>query len=320
MTSYIEYRSVSSLGEVLLKNLHKFPHNADLIVGIPRSGMLPATLLSLYLNKPLTDLDSFIKGHIYGAGNRGKTINLTQSDLIIVVDDTISSGRAMKAARLKLSQAIQGIKIIYSAVYAASEGKSCVDIYCELINGPRIFQWNLFHEINLMAKSCMDIDGVLCPNPTVDDDGEKYLDYIINAKPLIIPTVEINTLVTCRLEKYRGATEDWLFRNGVKYRNLIMLDLPSRDARLKWGRHGEYKGGVYKQTNCILFIESSKEEAIKICNESGKQVFCVETLEMFYGRHKYISKVSTKTQSYFRRQVKKLIPYRFQPLIKKIMK
>lgn len=35
-------------------------HNFDLVVGIPRSGMIPAYLISLYLNIDVTDVNSFI--------------------------------------------------------------------------------------------------------------------------------------------------------------------------------------------------------------------------------------------------------------------
>lgn len=316
MNTYIEYRSLQDLGDALLRNLHRFPHNADLIVGIPRSGMLSASLLSLYLNKPLTDIDSFVNGHIYATGNRGKSIEDGQSGLIIVVDDTVSSGKAMNAAKAKLASINYNFNYFYATVYATSEGRNCIDCYCEIINGPRIFQWNLFHEVNMMAKTCMDIDGVLCPNPPIDDDGNQYLNYISHAKPLIIPSVEINTLVSCRLEKYRSATEMWLHLNGVKYKKLIMLDLPTKEARIKWGMHGEYKGEIYMKSNCELFVESSKDEALRICNVSGKQVFCIETLEMLYGGHTYLSKSITKSMSLVRKIVKKALPNTVQRWLK----
>ena len=48
---------------------------------------------------------------------------------------------------------------------------------------------------------------------------------------------EINTIVTSRLEKYREPTEKWLKDHGVKYKQLIMLDLPSAEERRKQGCH-----------------------------------------------------------------------------------
>ena len=40
---------------------HRVPHDVDLIVGIPRSGMLVASILSLKLNLPMTDLYAFCR-------------------------------------------------------------------------------------------------------------------------------------------------------------------------------------------------------------------------------------------------------------------
>ena len=48
----MNYRSFADMNNDLVRNLARFPHDVDLIVGIPRSGMLPANLLALYLNKP----------------------------------------------------------------------------------------------------------------------------------------------------------------------------------------------------------------------------------------------------------------------------
>ena len=60
----------------------------DLIVGVPRSGMFPANLLALYLNLPVTDIDSFRNGHIYQTGERGKTFNMNNIHNVLVVDDS----------------------------------------------------------------------------------------------------------------------------------------------------------------------------------------------------------------------------------------
>ena len=68
----MNYRNISDLNNMILQNLSIIPRDFDLIVGVPRSGMLPANLLSLYLNKPYTDIHSFLNGHIYKAGARSQ--------------------------------------------------------------------------------------------------------------------------------------------------------------------------------------------------------------------------------------------------------
>ncbi|WP_295073180.1 phosphoribosyltransferase family protein, partial [uncultured Fibrobacter sp.] len=229
MIPNISYRSFEDLNKAILQSLHKFSHDVDLIVGVPRSGMLPANLLALYLNKPYTDIDSFIDGRTYGCGDRGNFINNSNEKKIIVIDDSVCTGKALTKVKSKITKANLGSKynFTYSAVFATKESKDKVDIFCEIVELPRFFQWNLFHHPFFLANAFCDIDGVLCPNPPIDDDGEQYINYIKNAPKLYTPTVEIDTLISCRLEKYRTITEEWLKQNGIKYKHLILLNLPT---------------------------------------------------------------------------------------------
>lgn len=280
MQSYFNYRSISDLNDVIIKNLHKIPHDVDLIVGIPRSGMLPANLIALYLNKPYTDIDSFVDERIYGFGERGKALNTKIIKKILLVDDSICSGRALSEAKQKIKKKNISSMILFASIYATSETANKVDVFFEIVETPRFFQWNLFHHSNVIPHSFMDIDGVLCPNPPVDDDGPIYKEYIANAPLLLHPSVKIDTLISCRLEKYRHITEYWLQKNEIKYGQLIMLDMQSKIDRIKWGKHGVYKGKAYKNSDAILFIESSWIEAETIFKISKKPVFCIETFSL----------------------------------------
>lgn len=289
----INYRSISDLNEALLRNLHKFPHDVDLIVGIPRSGMFPANLLALYLNKPYTDIDSFIEGRIVSCGERSALMSSSKSKKIIIIDDSINLGHALKKTKEKLKVLESQYSFIFSAVYGVESSIGLVDVICEVVEYPRVFQWNIFHHPTIIPNSCFDIDGVLCEDPPIDDDGPIYEEYIKNAIPKYLPTVEIDTLVTCRLEKYRKITEEWLSQNNIRYKKLIMLDFKTRQERITWGKHGEYKGNVYKTSSCVLFVESSLKQAIEIAKISDKCVFCTETFEMIE-----ICSVRKKTSNY----------------------
>lgn len=279
----IVYRSIADMSNVLVRNLYKFPHDADLIVGVPRSGMLPANLLALFLNKPFTDIDSFIEGRVYSSGERGEFIKDAHSKKIIIMDDSFYKGGALNKVKNKIKQLKDSEKydIYYGVVYTTSLGMQQLDFWCEVIDSDfRVFQWNLFHHKSIIGASCFDIDGVLCPDPPIDDDGPKYIDYIKNAPLLYAPSTVIDTLVSCRLEKYRVITERWLAQHNIKYRKLIMLDLKNKEERIKWCKHGEYKAQVYRNSSNILFVESSLSEANIIKKLSGKDVFCIETFQM----------------------------------------
>lgn len=273
------YRRLSDLAALVRENIYKIPHDIDLVVGIPRSGMLPAMMIALYLNKKVTDLDSFVEGRIFESGERSQYIQESNTCKVLIIDDSVSSGNAMSKARKKLQSIADKYELIFLAPIVTSLGKDLVDIYFEIIDDERIFEWNLIHH-SMLKNACVDIDGVLNVDPLfeTDDDGPMYENFLKNAIPLFLPTAPIDTLISCRLEKYRLQTKEWLQLHGIKYNNLVMLDLPSKKARLEWNQHGEYKAEYYKEhKELYLFIESSKEQARKIADISQKPVICIET-------------------------------------------
>lgn len=285
----MRYITTAYLSDLVRRNLFRIPHDIDLVVGVPRSGMLPATMIALALNKRLTDINSFVEGRVFDAGYRGSLQQWGEIHKVLVVDDSVNSGMAMTKAKDLLSEVSADYDITYLAVIASSAGIPFVDLYFELVDDERVFEWNLFHH-GLMGEACLDIDGVLNVDPEIDDDGPIYLDFLKNAKPLHLPTVEVNTLISCRLEKYRKETERWLHEHNVRYKNLVMLDFPDKQTRVRWGRHGDYKADFYANSPCRLFVESSLRQAQIIADKTSKPVICLETNELLISRGKKIKK------------------------------
>ena len=279
----MNYRNIADLNQIILKRLSILPKDFDLIVGIPRSGMLPANLLALYLSKPYTDIHSFVNGHIYKAGERGQFIDIKSFKKILIVDDSIASGSAMQKSKDLVKSVSADFDISFCAIYVIPGKEKMVDFFFEVVPLPRYFQWNILHH-TVLEKTCFDIDGVLCVDPTNEenDDGPIYTDFILNAKPLFIPNCKIGTLVTSRLEKYRKETEIWLEKNNVKYNKLVMLDLPDMKARQRANNHAAFKANSYKENNYVLFIESSLKQAIEINKITKKPVLCTENFEMIF--------------------------------------
>lgn len=279
----MNYRTIADLNEVILKRLYILPRDIDLVVGIPRSGMFPANLLALYLNRPVTDLGSFINGHIYKAGERGQFIDTKQFHKILIVDDSIASGAAMIACKEQVKHLTSTFEIKYGAIYVIPGKEHLVDYAFDIVPLPRYFQWNILNH-TILEKACVDIDGVLCKDPTSEqnDDGEKYIDFLLHAQPLFIPGAKIGTLVTSRLEKYRKETETWLAENHVKYNKLVMLDLPNKEARMKANCHAAHKAKEYKENKYVLFIESSLRQAMEINQITHKPVLCTENFQMIF--------------------------------------
>lgn len=277
------YRNIADLNKIILRRLSILPRDFDLIVGVPRSGMLPANLLALYLNRPYTDIHSFLNGHIYKAGARGQFFDIKEFKKILVVDDSVASGSAMDQVKESLKDLSSQFSISYCAIYVIPGKEKTVDYFFEVVPLPRYFQWNIMNHTTL-EKACFDIDGVLCVDPTEEqnDDGPIYTDFVLNAPPLFIPRAKIGTIVTSRLEKYRKETEAWLQKYNIKYNELVMLDLPDKEARQKANSHATHKAKTYASGPFVLMVESDMGQALEINRITKKPVLCTENFEMIY--------------------------------------
>lgn len=253
----------------------EIPRDYDIVVGVPRSGMIPAAMLALHWNVRLATVDSLASGSVLEGGLRDQH---TKRERILLVDDSLLSGKSMIAACKKLAS----YTLDTAAVYTVPEKVKFTTFTRRVLPLPRIFQWNWAHHYWLQ-HACVDIDGVLCedPTPSEDDDGEKYVEFILNATPKYLPTVEIGALVTNRLEAYRRPTERWLARHGVSYKQLIMHPAKTKKERMAMGDHSLHKSRAYSDRTFRLFVESSKRQAFEINQISGKPVLCTDTMRMY---------------------------------------
>lgn len=316
----MNFRTYEDLSHIINNNLHKIPEEVDLIVGIPKSGIMVASIIALHLNLPLTDIDSLLEGKIYQSGSTKKRDNWIKDPKdarkILIVDDSSISGNSIKKVKETMKNYKYKNKLVYLVALATNYTAPLVDIYLDICESPRMFEWNYMHHA-FLENACVDIDGVLCQDPTEEenDDGKNYKRFISNVKPRVIPTRKIGYLVTTRLEKYRKQTENWLKKNNIKYDKLIMLDLPSKEERIKLGNHGKYKGEQYKKLkDTIIFIESDPRQAIIIAKISGKPVFCV-------GNSKFYTPQETiDNTSQIRKIYRKIVPLKIRKRIKNIIK
>lgn len=276
------YRSLSDLSRTIAQHSAKIPSDVDLIVGVPRSGLLAANMLALHLNLRVADFDGFLAGRTLSTGRRIVAETGT-SQHALVLDDSISTGSQMLEIRKKLDECDLACRVTTAAVYVAPDRAELVDLNFELLGNPRIFEWNLMNHY-LLESACVDIDGVLCLDPTEkqNDDACEYAAFLADAPRLYRPACKVGWLVTSRLEKYRPATELWLASHGIQYGELIMLDLPSKEARQASQAHSSFKAKVYSRTPSSIFIESDDVQASEIASRSGKPVLSLATHRMYY--------------------------------------
>jgi orotate phosphoribosyltransferase len=275
----VNYRSVADLNDDIKRWAPTLPE-LDLVVGVPRSGLLAGTILALHRNVPLADLDGFLESRAFATGERFEGDADAQPERVLILDDSVLTGSAMTAARERVAAASlpKDVEVLFGAVYVSPEGRDLVDTYADVVRFPRVFEWNLMHHPGVVPKSCFDLDGVLCrdPTPRENDDGERYREFIATVDPLVVPSKPIGWIVTARLEKYRAETEAWLARHGIEYGELIMLDLPDKETRLRQGNHGEFKARVYGEVDATLFVESDHEQAMEIAQLTDRPVYSVE--------------------------------------------
>jgi uncharacterized HAD superfamily protein len=274
------YKSIADLNHTILRNLKLIPSDTHLIVGIPRSGMIPAVIMAQALGLPYTDMHSFIAGRIFLENGEFQTIEPASYANIIVVDDSVASGNALTKAKMLLADLEKQYSIKYCTIYIVPVRLKMVDIYFETLALPQVFQWNVFHH-SVLEKTCFDIDGVLCEDPSSeqDDDGKLYKEFLENAIPLYIPGCKIGTIVTSRKEKYRKETEEWLEQHHIHYNKLVMYN-PGFESNNKQESPAALKARIYKSMQYFLFIESSLYQARKINQLTGKPVLCTENFQM----------------------------------------
>lgn len=283
----VNFVTFNMLNKLMLQNLHRIPHDIDVVVGVPRSGLLLANMIACQLNKPLTDVSGVIAGKLMDSGISKKKDNWVRDfstvKKILVVEDSVATGLSINQVKQRL--ALINVEKIYLAAIVKPDVVNMVDLYFAVVPSPRMFEWNYMHH-NYLKHCCLDFDGVLCQDPTPEqnDDGENYRNFILNAEPKLIPSRPVGYIVTSRLQKYSEETSLWLKKYNIQYEGLIMLNLESAEQRRALGIHADFKAKVYHELkNSSLFIESEPRQAKKIAQLTKKDVFCVENSTIYRG-------------------------------------
>ena len=289
----MKYVTLCDLSETIRKNIWKIPRDIDFIIGVPRSGMICASIISDHLNVPLIDVNSFLSGLEPTGGSRIKYFNENhkKTNRVLVVEDTVFNGTSINNVKAKLADNKE-LEFIYLCVYLEGrESNNHVDIYLEDLRPYTnnfttcvLYEWNIFqHYKSQMSGWLFDMDGVLCVNPPDERNEAEYIEYIKNAIPLFLPRAEIGGIMTYRLIKNLDITQKWLSDNGVHYGKLYMFKANTWEERNASGITPEvYKGEFFKDNDRYsLFVESDDHQAQRIHEISKKPVFCVETNKLY---------------------------------------
>lgn len=278
----LNFRTIEDLNLAIVRKLDQIRKlNIDLVVGIPRSGMLPASLIATHLQLPFTDVDSYNSKRWY-VRNKKVTVptDITDKPMrVLLVDDTINTGNAMRNVLGTIRKSND--TIIKFAVYGSPKNKpGDIDFVCEECPLPRAFQWNIWKH-NQAANWATDMDGVLCrdPNKKENDKGPRLENFYRTAEPKFLFTKPIKYIITSREERFRPATEEWLKKHNIKYERLIMkaTGMPGGNQA-----HAEYKANTLKKLNGIeLYIESDPKQAKIMSQFINIPVWCTDNQKLY---------------------------------------
>lgn len=260
------------------------------VAGVPVSGMLAAPLLSTLLHVPLYEASNQNGLRLIGHGSRGGSRQIDPNDPILVIDDTVSSGSAMRSIKAKLGDG----NYKFAAVYAAERASHELDYFGTNLEHPHLLEWNLANTgyiTSLMPDGefgaggiAHDLDGVFCPDPprvfdeTDPVDRQAYLDWIADA-PLgsYVPRMfKVPLIVSYRCEYTRPITEAWLAKHRINYDKLQLWPGPPETRPFD----AKFKAEAYASRNFGLFIESDANQAAAIASTTGKRVLCLDSKQM----------------------------------------
>lgn len=260
------------------------PPNLVGVVGVPRSGLMAASLLALHRQLPLADAETLARtGGFYTPGLRLRNVSPPRGGKVLLLDDSAITCRSIAAAHrlVKQSERCQGFELTCGALYVTPTAAQRLDVFCRIVPMPRVFEWNWLAHQNL-AQWMSDLDGVVCCDPPVfDDDGPAYQAALRDAVPLYLPRRPVRALISLRLRRWRSLTQQWLARHRVVALELILHPAPTAKARRKQGEYGRWKSEHYRKSPCTLFIESSAGQAAVIARVSRKPVLCLEDKRIY---------------------------------------
>jgi len=284
--------TLGQYAEDVRKLLSLVPHDVDAVAGVARSGLFPASMVAMWLHKPMF-IVSQAKGEVAEAGNGWRLANghkhvPPKPRKVLVVDDTVMTGGSQQILRRVIGDRFE--ETIFATVYCnplANLAKP--DIHAVDLEWPHLLEWNLFNSV-LSPSIATDFDGILCDDcrPEDDDDGPRYLEFLRNARPLYqMRKAPIRLIVTARLEKYRDETLAWLNRQGMSVEKLVMGPWRNNRERAR-SDIGQWKAGHFKEwtrgrrgIRPFLFIESDVRQARRIAEVSKEFVVCPAAGQVF---------------------------------------
>lgn len=246
----LRWYSTVELAKYAVELIDRLPSDTSRIVGVPRSGMLPAAAIATEMHVPLY---SVVEGRLelLRGGQRSYDLPGGESGRTVVIDDSV--GRGGQLHELRRIRELQTAFI--AAVFVTPERQEAVDLFHTVVPSPHLFQWNFFNGPQV-SMAALDMDGLLCPDATPEQyaGGDEFLATL---KPLNIPRnrrFKAAAIITARCDTHRQVTQNWLAAYGAQYRELIMWPWAPEKRTLE--KVAAWKAQCCREIDCAMYVES----------------------------------------------------------------
>jgi hypothetical protein len=284
------FRSYADLAADVEQWCHYLP-DASCVWGMPRSGLMVASLIALYKNIPLIGVDKPF-------ASREKQIHADEKHPVLVVEDSCWTGASIEYIKQHVNSRGEGIPVKYACYMCHEDKCNLWDEIC-ICTGRlnHLMEWATLH-IPFNKYTLTDMDGILCEDwqPPGEEGlyANDYAKHITDARQYLSPSYPLLGIVTSRLEKWRYGTSKWLDERGIQYDKLYMADFPNSDARGAGDGFAGHKAQVYSSLpDAHLFIESDSKQAQAIAFRTSKPVLDWSRKKLLhYGHDAQMVKVS----------------------------
>lgn len=269
----IQYRQVSEMCDRVSASLGMLPEDLDMVVGIPRSGMIAATLITLYRNLPMTDMEGLFEGRMIKSGHR--SIEQINNDgrrcKALVIDDSVGSGSQMRAAHERLKPLEDRFEFVFAAVYVTEKSRELVDIAMEICPTPRCFQWNVMNHA-YMTRACVDVLALLQPGVSQQAMDSQRLPELWDQTPLFKPKYKLGSLVVPALSSDRERVEQWMKQHGLSCERIVF-------GGCDWSGYARARAAAQRDLSLLMAYVYSRGDAQRAAS-AGLPTLCSERFEL----------------------------------------
>lgn len=265
-----KFVSLSDYAGMVSEWIRELPKDFDIVCAIPRSGLIAGSMIATTLGKPLTTPDLLLAGTVWEAHNQ---IANPVIKTVLLVDDSIGTGASMVDCSKRIQANYPDIKIIWAALFVRNESRDKIDC-CHIRHSDNMrlsFEFNLSRLATSYGRIAMDMDGVICRDYVDPLPDERYVGWITEVDPYLIPKGCVDAIITNRSECHRKITEDWLREHEVEYKSLIMNDGGSNALQFKTDTLMKLKPAWFWESDPLLSEAIYKATRIPVlCTNTGR--------------------------------------------------